>query len=141
MALTEGQDSFYIHYLINNLCTEIDTHIRIHKRELFYRNKESLNNYKFLLNTIRKIKDIDSHIYHDIIVKSDVENKDEKVEKCKENIIDLLIDFRALIPEDDYNYSKIRLKYVSLESCILKQYDKFHLKDQKAILYYESKKK
>lgn len=141
MALTEGLDSFYIYYLINNLCTEIDIHIRIHKSELFYRNKESQNNYKFLLKTIRKIKDIDSHIYHDIITKSDVENRDEKIEKGKENIIDLLIDFRALIPEDDYNYSKIRLKYVSLESCILRQYDNFYLKDQKAILYYESKKK
>ena len=141
MALTEGLDSFYIHYLINNLCTEIDIHIRIHKRKLFYRNKESQNNYKFLLNTIRKIKNIDSHIYHDIIVKSDVENRDEKIEKNKEKIIDLLIDFRALIPEDDYNYNKIRLKYVSLETCILKQYDNFYLKDQKAILYYESKKK
>lgn len=138
---TKSQDSFYIHYLINNICTEIDIHIRIHKRELFYRNKESMNNYKFLLKTIRKIKDIDSHIYHDIIVKSDVENRDEKIEKSKEKIIDLLFDFRALIPEDDYNYSKIRLKYVSLESCILKQYDNFYLKDQKAILYYESKKK
>ena len=141
MALTECRDSFYIHYCINNYCTEIDIHLRIHKSELFYRNKESQNNYKFLLKTIRKIKDIDSHIYHDIIMKSNIENKDEKIENCKEKIIDLLFDFRALIPDDDYNYSKLRLKFVSLESMILKQYEHFYLKDQKAVLYYESKKK